>query len=830
MNTVGELRLNFLNRQPIFVLKLLGGASLEARDGPIAGRATQRHRLALLALLAIYGERGQTRERLMAYLWPERDTEHARQLLNQAVHSLRKTLGQAALLSAGDHLRLNPEVVSADVAELDGALARGNHGAAAALYRGPFLDGFFLPEAPEFERWTQGERDRLATAYAQALEALAEAAERERDRGRAVEWWKTRAAHDPYDSRVALRLMQALEAAGNRTGALQHAGIHERLLRAEFGVEPAAEVLALAERLRREPAVRAQPRPDGEAGNGAAALPPAARWRKEASPPALGSTEPPGAATAARQSATSPSSTADTTLDPAAHESPAPAPLVTAPRPPTRPRPAVWYSLAVFLLCAVLIAIWLGRTLRSTPPPTAREPAIAVLPLANHSTDPRDAALADGMTEELIAVLARAGSLRVVGSTSAFAFRNRQLDVRRIADSLGVAHLLEGDLQKSGSRLRVRVRLLDARDGSTRWSETYDRELRDVFAVQDDIARAVARELGLRLGAATGTPLRRRPTRNVAAYELYLRGSDRFLIRSDSGLRQGLEFFRQAIALDSTYAAAWAGLARMYNVLSIDAPGPVRTQYRALAEEAARKAVALDDSLAEAHQTLGAIRMYRLDFTSAEQHLTRALALDPSRALTHEVMVRLLLWTGRPAEALAHAERALEVDPLSPTAHAELARALLGTDRCDEALAELEKLSGLRPPLVRAAFIAAQCYAHKGRWPEAIAALRPQAERGDRQALGLLGYMLARAGQREEALRIHAALLEEWRRGAGEAFEVALVYAGLGDLDQTATWFDRAIADRSLGFALMRVGPLFNDVRGDPRFERLRERLGLQRR
>jgi serine/threonine-protein kinase len=352
-----------------------------------------------------------------------------------------------------------------------------------------------------------------------------------------------------------------------------------------------------------------------------------------------------------------------------------------------------------------------------------------------------------------------------------------------------------------------------------------------VFAVQDDIARAVARELGLRLAAAPGSPLRRPPTRNLAAYELYLRGSDRSLVRTDTGLRQGLEFFQRALALDSTYAAAWAGMARMYNVLvlySTDARTADRARYRALAEEAARKAVALDDSLAEAHQTLGAIRMYRLDLASAEHHLRRALALDPRRALTHEVLVRLLLWTGRPAEALAHAERALEIDPLSPSAHGDLARALLGTGRCDAALAELEKISGVRPPLARSAFVAAQCHARDGRWPEAIAALRPQAERGNRHALGLLGYMLARAGQRDEALRIQAGLLERRRRGTGEAFEVALVYAGLGDVDQAAAWLDRAVADGSLGFALMTVGPLFDDMRGDPRFERLRERIGLR--
>jgi TolB-like protein/Flp pilus assembly protein TadD len=444
--------------------------------------------------------------------------------------------------------------------------------------------------------------------------------------------------------------------------------------------------------------------------------------------------------------------------------------------------------------------------------------------------------LADRITEDLIAMLAKTSGLRVIASTSAFAFRNRQLDVRSIADSLGVTHVLEGGVRKNGSGLRVQIRLVDARDGSMRWSETYDRELQDVFAVQDDIARAVARELGVRLGGATPTAPRPQHTQNVAAYELYLRGSDRALPRSDSGARQALEYFRQAIELDSTYAAAWAGLGRMYARVAGTVPTPERERYYVLAEEAARKAVALDASLAEGHATLGVIRMRFFDSAAAERHLRRALALDPSHAITHGWMVLLYLWTGRPEQALAHAERALQIDPLSPYAHADVARALLGNDRCDEALAHLEKLAGMQPPLLRAAPIAALCYARKQRWPQAIAVLRPQAERGEPHALALLGYMLARAGQREEALRIHTALIERWRRGDGNGYQVAVVYAGLGDLDQAFAWLDRSIADGSrsgvpgLTLMLIIMGPLFEDLRHDPRFERVRNRLGLQMR
>jgi TolB-like protein/DNA-binding SARP family transcriptional activator/Flp pilus assembly protein TadD len=752
-------------------------------------------------LLARAPDQRISRDRLIATLWPDSDQARGRNLLKVSTYVLRTELGESALLSAGDELRLNAEVIRADVVEFESSLEQADHARAVSLYRGPFLDGFFLSEAPEFEHWAERVRERLAGGYRKALEALAHAAESQGDFGGAAEWWKARTAHDPYDSRIAIGLMQALEASGNRAGALQHAAIHQRLLQEEFGIEPAPEVLALAERLRGDPAVVMES-------------------RQERLPPA-----------------TPTPSTSPAAPEPTGEGSPAPPDPASAPS-RRLPRPAVRYGIVALLLGAVLFgAIWLGRT-RGNPSPPAPEPSIAVLPLANHSTDPSDAALADGMTAELISMLAKTGGLRVIASTSVFSFRNREIDVRSIADSLGVAHVLEGDLQKTGSRLRVQVRLVDARDGSTRWSETYDRELQDVFTVQNDIARAVARELDARLGGATRTPLRRPPTQNIAAYELYLRGSDMALLRSDSTARKGIEYLQQAIALDSMYAAAWAGLSLMYVRVAMIVAAPVadRARYGALAEQAARKAVALDDSLAEAHAILGVVRMGVFDFASAERHLMRAIELDPSRPLTHEVMVALHLWTGQPAEALAYAERALALDPLSPTARAELAHALLFNGRCDDALAELEKLAGLKPPLMRVAPIAALCYARKHMWPEAVAVLRPQAARGEPHALALLGYMLARAGQKEEALRIHAALLQRWRRRHGGAYQVALVYAGFDDRDQTFAWLDRSIADRSLvgtpGITpnFMIVGPLFEDLRRDPRFERLRGRLGLQKR
>lgn len=231
-------------------LRLLGGLGLEGPDGALRGPSVQRKRLALLALLALAPEGRLSREKLVAYLWPERRADRARHQLSSGLYELRRAVGEDAILAEGDELRLNPEVISADVVEFEAALEREDFERAAALYHGPLLDGFFLSDAVEFERWLDRERERLAASCARALEALAEAEEERNEGAAAMKWWKARAAHDPYDSRIALRLMLAFEAEGNPAGALQHASIHEHLLRDELGVEPAPEVRALANRLR----------------------------------------------------------------------------------------------------------------------------------------------------------------------------------------------------------------------------------------------------------------------------------------------------------------------------------------------------------------------------------------------------------------------------------------------------------------------------------------------------------------------------------------------------------------------------------------------------
>ena len=251
----------------MFAVRLFGPPVIEGEEGPLNGRAAQRHRLGLLALLSAAPGHQLSRDKLLAYLWPDADAKRARHLLNVSVHVLRRELGEDALASVGDDVRLDPGIIRSDVAAFETAIAEGDAERAVGLYTAPFLDGFHLNGSTEFERWQDGERDRLAGLYERALESLAAEAEAAEDTEAAVEWWRRLAAHNPCSGRIALGLMRALETAGDHGSAIRHAHAHEALLREELGAEPDPDVLALVERLKAKPSGASppgfKPEPDG---------------------------------------------------------------------------------------------------------------------------------------------------------------------------------------------------------------------------------------------------------------------------------------------------------------------------------------------------------------------------------------------------------------------------------------------------------------------------------------------------------------------------------------------------------------------------------------
>ena len=776
----------------VYQLEALGGLRLVAADGRVIH--TQRRRLALLALLAAAGERGLTRDQLMGCLWPENPEDNARHALNQLLYGIRRSLGERSVEGA-DSLRLDPAVVDSDVRRFEKSVADGEYAAAVAHYRGSLLEGFYLADAPEFERWVDRERARLAGSHARALEGLAAEAESRGDVSEAVTWRRALVDRDPLDARRAASLMRALAAAGDSAGAIAHGRTYETLVRQELDAPADAAVLALTSEIRAS-AARHADRPAIPAAS--PAFPP-----DDDAPP--GERHPDGG-----------QARGDMASD-----------ALAQPARPSRRRRLAIYGVAALALATASFAVGGLSNGRPGDGAAMATPArsIAVLPLRNLSVDPNDAALADGMTEELIAVLSRMGGLRVIASTSVYALEARRMDVRQIAESLRVTHVLEGGLQKAGHRVRLQLRLIDARDGATRWSAVYDREIGDVFAAQDDIARAVTRELGVRLSrGGIARPASRRHTPRIEAYEAYLRGTDPTLTRTTAGTEQARRHLESAIAADSIFAAAYAELAHVYIVEAGDVAGTRRDAY-VRAEQVALRAVALDDSLPAAHVALGRARLVRRNWSGAESAFDRAVALDQNASEAFQGLALLYLWTGRPAAQLAAARAGTEIDPVSMPAISRMAFALAMNRRCDEAIERLRPLKSLRPPEGVAGVISGQCYAAEGRWPEAIAEFRWAIETTDaRTALSFLAYALARAGRREEATIILSDLLAGRKHSHG-AFGIATVYAGLGDYDRAFAWLERSAQENSVRPYLM--GPMFEDLREDPRFEHVRRGLGL---
>lgn len=462
----------------MLTLRLFGGVSIEGEAGPLTGPVAQRHRLGLLALLARAHPGGLGRDKLVAYLWPERDTEHARNLLRQALHALRKALPEDAIRSAGDELRLDPGAVRVDVSEFEAALEAGEPERALELHRGPFLDGFFIPETVEFERWAERERALLRAGYRNALEALAQAAAASGDPVGAVDWWRRLAADDPCSTRVALELMKALEAAGERAEAIRHARVHARLLAQELGAEPSLAIVALAERMRAD-----------------------ARDERKVERPA------PMAAELSARSET------------AALGERTPGPAERLPR--GRPRKAATLivgAVAVSLSGSYLWSRNGGPDSSSDPSsdavpaahptPAARDaPSIAVLAFDDLSREGDQEWFADGIVEEIVHALTGVEGLRVSALTSSFAFRERPVDVRRIADTLGVDLILEGSVRSGGDSVWVTAHLVDASTGLYRWSETYAKALTaaNLRSIQDQIARDMAGALALRFRDGPGS-------------------------------------------------------------------------------------------------------------------------------------------------------------------------------------------------------------------------------------------------------------------------------------------------------------------------------------
>jgi serine/threonine-protein kinase len=498
-----------------------------------------------------------------------------------------------------------------------------------------------------------------------------------------------------------------------------------------------------------------------------------------------------------------------------------------------------WYKGTVAVLAVAGLAflgagVWRWRATAAARAEVASR-SVAVLPFVNLSGNPENEYLSDGVSEELIDALVQLPDLRVPARSSSFFFKGKNLSLRQIGESLQVAAVVQGSLRTAGSRLRITAQLIKVSDGSHLWSETYDRELadvRDVITVEEEIARAIVGTLKLKLGGDTAAVLVRRYTSDPDAYELYLRGRYFWNRRTAQDLNQAVDYFSRAIAEDSTYALAYSGVADTYVLMGQFGYLPEDEAYPK-ARAAATRALALDETLAEAHTSLARVLRNDGDLAGAEREFRRAIELNPNYALAHSwYAITVLLESGRVEAALREARLGVELEPHSAMRHSNLAGVFLNARRYDQAIAEYEKAVEMQDWEGWHRFIGS-AYLGAGRFDEAIRHLTRAIE-GEPNArtpgdLGALGHVYARQGNRSEALRIRDRLLR-MPRTANVWEGLAIVYAGLGDKDRAFDALERA---RAAGLPLFRYAPdkndpLFDPLRSDPRFAELLKRLGRE--
>jgi TolB-like protein/Flp pilus assembly protein TadD len=459
----------------------------------------------------------------------------------------------------------------------------------------------------------------------------------------------------------------------------------------------------------------------------------------------------------------------------------------------------------------------------------AGSPSIAVLPFVNMSADPENEYFADGMTEELINALTKVDGLRVPARTSSFAFKGKGLTIRAIADSLDVGSVLEGSVRRAANRLRVTAQLIDAADGYHLWSETYERELKDVFAVQDEIARAIVATLRVRLTGRAASDIVRQPTRDLEAYELYLKGRFAWSQRTSAALEQAALYFEQAITRDSQFAQAYAGLADTFLLLPLYG-GVAPTQAWAKAKAAAIMALALDSTLVEARTSLAYGTMkHDWAWEVAERGFKQAIALNPHYPTAHHWYGDFLTGRGRLEEALRELKRAQELDPLSRIIGTDLGRALLFQQRTGEALAQLEQTVKLDPGFARARLWLAVAYLQAGMRSQAVAQLQQSVELSGREpvAVASLAHAYAVAGNVAASSSLLAELRARARREYVLPSALAIAYMGPGDREEALASLKRAVDTRDPWLAENIFDPRFGSLSSDSRFVELLRRMGL---
>ena len=482
-------------------------------------------------------------------------------------------------------------------------------------------------------------------------------------------------------------------------------------------------------------------------------------------------------------------------------------------------------AAAVIVAGAVGFVTWQKQPARSTA--TIPEKSIAVLPFENLSGDPNNAYFAEGMQDEILGRLSKIADLKVISRTSTQKYKSAPDNLREIAKQLGVANILEGSVQKTGDEVRVNVQLINALNDAHLWADTFDRKLTDIFAVESDIAKTIADTLQARLTGTEKEMIAAKPTSDTAAYELYLKGRSLWRQRTGDNIPKAIGFYEQAIARDPNFSLAYAGLAEAHASLPFYTAVAPREAY-ATAKTAALKALQLNDKLAEAHTTLALLLCYTdFDMAGAVSEFQRAIALNPNDATAHQWFAEPALTAlGRFDEAIAEEKRAIELEPLSPNNNTDLGFILIMARRYDDAIAQLRKAVEIDPTFYFAHVVLGWALQAKGELADAMAEyVKAQQLGDDLESPPHLATAKAQSGDKSAAVQMLAELDELGHHRYVRAYYRALLCLSLGKRDETIRWLEQSVTDAGPDNPYLRVHPVLDPLRGDPRFEALAEKV-----
>jgi TolB-like protein/class 3 adenylate cyclase/Flp pilus assembly protein TadD len=506
---------------------------------------------------------------------------------------------------------------------------------------------------------------------------------------------------------------------------------------------------------------------------------------------------------------------------------------------PNRRGPGLALAGVVLLAGGVLLFLKFGPRAPESAASTTTAPlgtgaadqkSIAVLPFVNMSPDKENEYFSDGVSEEILNALTGTPGLRVAARTSSFSFKGKNEPVQRIGEALKVGVVLEGSVRRAGNQLRITAQLINVADGFHLWSRTFDGKADEVFAIQTEVAQRVHEALKMKLRLGSGPNGTLTGTSNLEAYDLYLRARELWSKRTGADVQRAVGLFQEATVKEPNYAAAYAGLASSYAVLSEYASLPIR-ETGPKARAAAVRALELDEHLAEAHAVLGNCLANDWDRAGAEREYQEALRLNPNYATTRHWYSLLLVKLGRTEEAFTQIRKAQSLDPLSAPIRSVIAHLLYYAGRYEESLAESDKALKLSPDFVLAHRDRGSVFLMQKKYPEAIAEFeKVRTMMGESPySLGSLGHAYGRAGRTNEARQILGELKESMTGGRAVSYDLATVHVGLGEMNEAFVWLERAVASHDWDPRACKVDPFMADLLKDPRYPALLKKYGLDK-